>query len=446
MATFNLAGLPSMQVANQNAPSANVNIIPQQPKQNIGLTLLQGAGGVATAKQQYDLAQKAKAQEDQLKLFQSKFGAAYASGDRDALKALAKDYPAQFETIQKGMGLIDQDHKTQVGNAAMDLKIAASQGPQAVAAVAQQYGDTLKQLGIDPNQAVAQYQQDPNKFSQFTDLIGMHAVGPEKYYDIQDKREGRALDRDKLAETIRNNNASNAQGWANIGLRREALQNDVEMRKIAAQQVQLQRNLQAAKTQTEIEAAQQKISENKQKLADTEQVKQAGSGYALEAANIAGRLAGDPNLGNITGTLNNKLPTVRNSSQDLINDANRLYSLMTQDNLKMMKGVLTDRDVAFLGRISSGLNVTDNGIKGSEASVRNQLNQISSRLITGLKQKGYIGQDYQLGQQDPNLYGQQGAVAAPQQQMQQPAVQQAPAPAQQAQPQQQPNFSSLWGG
>ncbi len=35
----------------------------------------------------------------------------------------------------------------------------------------------------------------------------MHAVGPEKYFNIQDKIVGQALNRDKLNETIRSNQA-----------------------------------------------------------------------------------------------------------------------------------------------------------------------------------------------------------------------------------------------
>ncbi len=35
----------------------------------------------------------------------------------------------------------------------------------------------------------------------------MHAVGPEKYFDIQDKLTGREIDRGRLAETIRSNKA-----------------------------------------------------------------------------------------------------------------------------------------------------------------------------------------------------------------------------------------------
>lgn len=65
--------------------------------------------------------------------------------------------------------------------------------------------NTLQQIGVSPEQAWQTYQQSPEGFSQLTDLIGMHAVGPEKYFDIQDKAAGRDIDRGKLAEAIRSN-------------------------------------------------------------------------------------------------------------------------------------------------------------------------------------------------------------------------------------------------
>ncbi|WP_410595125.1 hypothetical protein, partial [Bacillus sp. SIMBA_074] len=56
-----------------------------------------------------------------------------------------------------------------------------------------------------------------------------------------------------------------------------------------------------------------------------------------------------------------------------------------------MSGVLTDRDIVFLGNIASGLNITDKGIKGSEASVRKRLSDIATKLESKLSAQGYAG-------------------------------------------------------
>ena len=116
-----------------------------------------------------------------------------------------------------------------------------------------------------------------------------------------------------------------------------------------------------------------------------EDKKLAGIDMMREASTLARELASDEDLGSITGNME-KLPTFRPSSQDLVNKAQRIESLLTVDNLKLMSGVLTDRDITFLTRVASGINVTDSGIKGSESATRNRLNEIAKKLEEGIAQ------------------------------------------------------------
>lgn len=204
MATFQLAGLPSMQVANQNAPgqpSLSSYDFSQRP--NVGVQLAQGLGAVGQAIQQNEAAQR-------LSEFQKAFGQAYAAGDRDALRQLAATNPEQIETIRQGMGFVDADRNQAMGDMSARLNIAAAQGTEAVMRELATHQNTLQQIGVSPEQAWQTYQQSPEGFTQLTDLIGMHAVGPEKYFDIQDKLTGREIDRGRLAETIRSNQAGEA--------------------------------------------------------------------------------------------------------------------------------------------------------------------------------------------------------------------------------------------
>lgn len=201
MATFQLAGLPSMQVMNQNAPgqpSLSSYDFSQRP--NVGVQLAQGLGAVGQAIGQGEAAQR-------LAEFQQAFGQAYAAGDRNALRQLAATNPEQIQAIRQGMGFVDADKNQAMGDMSARLNIAAAQGPEAVRHELAAHQDTLQQIGVSPEQAWQTYQQSPQGFTQLTDLIGMHAVGPEKYFDIQDKIVGQALNRDKLNETIRSNQA-----------------------------------------------------------------------------------------------------------------------------------------------------------------------------------------------------------------------------------------------
>ncbi|ECO8650574.1 DNA transfer protein [Salmonella enterica] len=183
-----------MQVANQNAPgqpSLSSYDFSQRP--NVGVQLAQGIGAVGQAMRLSD--------------FQKAFGQAYAAGDRDALRQLAATNPDQIETIRQGMGFVDADRNQAMGDMSARLNIAAAQGPEAVMRELSTHQNTLQQIGVSPEQAWQTYQQSPEGFTQLTDLIGMHAVGPEKYFDIQDKLTGREIDRGRLAETIRSNKA-----------------------------------------------------------------------------------------------------------------------------------------------------------------------------------------------------------------------------------------------
>lgn len=190
-----------MQVANQNAPgqpSLSNYDFSQRP--NVGVQLAQGLGAVGQAIGQGEAAKR-------LSEFQQAFGQAYAAGDRDALRQLAATNPDQIETIRQGMGFVDADKNQAMGDMSARLNIAAAQGPDAVMRELATHQNTLQQIGVSPDQAWQTYQQSPEGFSQLTDLIGMHAVGPEKYFDIQDKVAGRDIDRGRLDETVRSNKA-----------------------------------------------------------------------------------------------------------------------------------------------------------------------------------------------------------------------------------------------
>ncbi|EJR2728950.1 phage DNA ejection protein [Salmonella enterica subsp. enterica] len=199
-----------MQVANQNAPgqpSLSSYDFSQRP--NVGVQLAQGLGAVGQAIQQNEAAQR-------ISDFQKAFGQAYAAGDRDALRQLAATNPDQIETIRQGMGFVDADRNQAMGDMSARLNIAAAQGPEAVMRELVTHQNTLQQIGVSPEQAWQTYQQSPEGFTQLTDLIGMHAVGPEKYFDIQDKMVGRQLEQGRLNESVRQADMENSRGWANI--------------------------------------------------------------------------------------------------------------------------------------------------------------------------------------------------------------------------------------
>lgn len=202
--------LASLGSANVNAPQANDanaalayirqnNEDLRSGRDNVGLQALQGIGSVV------DIYQK-QAQAQRKQEFQQAYGKAYASGDRNAMRQLAAQYPDQVDAVRNGMKFVDEDQRSTVGNLAAAARLAAT-SPEAMGTWLQNNAADLQRVGIDPKEVAQTYQQNPQQFGEFVDHLGMAALGPVDYFNAQDKIVGQALNRDKLNETIRSNQA-----------------------------------------------------------------------------------------------------------------------------------------------------------------------------------------------------------------------------------------------
>lgn len=234
MATWNQQGsggfLGGIGLNNTNAPKASDanatlamirenNDLQRSGANNIGLQLAQGLGGLGETYKQQQAQQRDKE-------FQSLWGKAYASGDRDAMRQLMATYPDQAEKITSGMQGISEDVRESLGNIASGYRMAINSGN--ATDYIRKNADELRRLGIDPQHALAMANENPKGAIELADHIGMSALGPDKYFDIQDKIEGRSIDRDKLSETVRSNQASEA-------LTREGHQIQIRGQNISAQ-------------------------------------------------------------------------------------------------------------------------------------------------------------------------------------------------------------------
>ncbi|EEZ5609083.1 DNA transfer protein [Escherichia coli] len=198
---------------NSNAPKASDvsealayirqnNEMERSGRNNIGLQALQGLGSVA---QTY---QAAKQQEADA-AFQKEYAAAIQSGDRQQVRDLMTKYPGQLEKIQSGMKWADEDQRNSIGTLAAGARLASS-SPEAMQSWLQNNANELARVGVDPNSVAQMYQQNPSGFGEFVDHLGMAALGPIDYFNVQDKMAGREIDRGRLAETIRSNQAGEA--------------------------------------------------------------------------------------------------------------------------------------------------------------------------------------------------------------------------------------------
>lgn len=346
MATFQLSGLPNLQIANSNAPQASDantalafirqnNEDQRQGANNLGLQALQAVKDITQTHQQFQQQQKQAA-------FQKKMGEAFSASDINGMRKLAADYPEQMQAIQQGMGFVDANKNQAIGSAAMALKLAAGQGPEAVKGVLMKNADALGHVGINPEDAWQTYQQDPQQFNRYTDLIGLHALGPERYFDVMDKQQGRDIQRGQLAETQRSNQMNDARGWANVGI----AQQGVNLRKLELQDKALERQISRETNQVQLGVLQDKRAATQRELeqAKTDKVDAYNSGMDTMTRTIdtANKVLNSPGFTGYFGTNLNPLSSRFIPGTDAADTSALVDTLRSQgfmSGIQQMKGL-----------------------------------------------------------------------------------------------------------
>ncbi|EIJ8827458.1 phage DNA ejection protein [Escherichia coli] len=348
-----LAGIGGV---NSNAPSVNDigntlqlirqnNDIERSGANNVGLTALQGLSGIAGVFQQEKQAQRQKE-------FQQAYANAYASGDRGALRQLATQYPDQIESVRKGMGFIDEDQRNSIGTLAAGARLASS-SPEAMQSWLQNNAKELTRVGVDPNSVAQMYQQNPSGFGEFVDHLGMAALGPIDYFNVQDKMSGREIDRGRLAETIRSNQAGEALQARGQNL---SYQSAMTGHNIAAQRLALDQQEFGFKMQQAQEKAQQLISEAPKLSVNMEKGIETAVNNATASSNSANSMsalaqqfrAEKPTTG-LFGNAQNMFAKLTGSDTTLRDLRIRQNALVNSQVLKFLPpGPATDKDVEIV--------------------------------------------------------------------------------------------------
>ncbi|HGV9123729.1 TPA: phage DNA ejection protein [Salmonella enterica subsp. enterica serovar Newport] len=348
-----LAGIGGV---NSNAPSVNDigntlqlirqnNDIERSGANNVGLTALQGLSGIARVFQQEKQAQRQKE-------FQQAYANAYASGDRGALRQLATQYPDQIESVRKGMGFIDEDQRNSIGTLAAGARLASS-SPEAMQSWLQNNAKELTRVGVDPNNVAQMYQQNPSGFGEFVDHLGMAALGPIDYFNVQDKMAGREIDRGRLAETIRSNQAGEALQARGQNL---SYQSAMTGHNIAAQRLALDQQEFGFKMQQAQEKAQQLISEAPKLSVNMEKGIETAVNNATASSNSANSMsalaqqfrAEKPTTG-LFGNAQNMFAKLTGSDTTLRDLRIRQNALVNSQALKFLPpGPATDKDVEIV--------------------------------------------------------------------------------------------------
>ncbi|EPP5301288.1 phage DNA ejection protein, partial [Escherichia coli] len=153
---------------------------------------------------------KQQQQQERKAAFQKAYADAYASGDREQMRNLITAFPEEFEEVRKGMSYVDDAQRDDYGNLALKAQVASSLGQGAFGRFMMDNEQEMRRLGIPPETIAEMQVNDPQGFQHFAGNLALFSLGHEKYFDIKDQMEGRDIERGKLAETIRSNQAGEA--------------------------------------------------------------------------------------------------------------------------------------------------------------------------------------------------------------------------------------------
>ncbi|EDX1970068.1 DNA transfer protein [Salmonella enterica subsp. enterica serovar Albany] len=206
-----LAGIGTQ---NENAPKASDinatlglirenNELARSGANNVGLTALRGLAGVADI---YNQEQQQKA----ISAFNKVHADAWASGDPSGLFKFAQENPVFVAQAQQAFSGLNDQQRNDMGDLAMRANVALSQGPEAYSKFITDNKDRLNRVGANADWMIQTGIQNPEQLSHMLTTMSLGALGPEKAFAVQDKMAGREIDRGKLAETIRSNQAGEA--------------------------------------------------------------------------------------------------------------------------------------------------------------------------------------------------------------------------------------------
>lgn len=353
-----LAGIGAQ---NENAPKASDinatlglirenNDLARSGANNVALTGLRGLAGVADIYKQ-------EQQQKALNAFNQVHANAWATGDPSGLFKFAQENPAFVAQAQQAFSGLNEQQRNDMGDLAMKANVALSQGPESYSKFITDNKDRLNRVGANPDWMIQTGVQNPEQLSHMLTTMSLGALGPEKAFAVQDKMVGREIDRGRLAETIRSNQAGEA-------LQQRGQDITVRGQNISAKNAELSREIQRAELQDKVldrqiarETNQIKLDELKQKQADVRQKaeiaradRQAAAQGAVDTFSTAldslNEIEQSPGLSKAVG-IRSAFPTVPGS--DAANFEARLDTFKAQTFLPMVQslkgmGALSDAE------------------------------------------------------------------------------------------------------
>ncbi|WP_258087185.1 DNA transfer protein [Xenorhabdus bovienii] len=132
-----------------------------------------------------------------------------AINDPQKLRELAVTYPSQLQNIQAQLGFRSAQDVAALDSTVNQLQLAISTGdPRNVAAALVQNAEVIQSKGVEPQQLMSMYANNPEQLTEVLNTIKLGTMNAKDQFEVLDKKEVREIDRNKLTETVRSNQAS----------------------------------------------------------------------------------------------------------------------------------------------------------------------------------------------------------------------------------------------
>lgn len=418
-----LAGIGGQNVNAPQASDINAtlglirdnNELARSGANNVALTGLRGLAGVADIYNQQQQQQRQQA-------FQQQYANAFKSGDRNAMRDLAAQFPDQFEAVRNGMGFIDDDQRNTIGNLATRAQLASSQGQAAFGKYLVDNAADMQRVGLNPVDVAAMQQQDPKGFSDFAGNLALFSLGHDKYFDVLDKQQGRRLEQGRLDESIRSNQASEANTIRGQNLTYQSAmtghsiaQQNVNLRRMELDDKKYDRQIARETNDLKLADLQDKRAKNQQDIEQARRDKSDAYNTSMDAMSrtieTAKKVRDSPGFNGYFGVNINPFSNRFIPGTDAADTSALVDTLKSQG---FMSGIQQMRGLGALSN-AEGQKVMD-AIGNLSASQSEASAKASIKAIISTTQKAQERLQQKYGKDIPPIQNAQQAPAAPAQQ------------------------------
>ena len=324
--------------------------------------------GLREADMRQQLFDQQAAEQEKQQQFGVPLKSAWESGDNKSMVDLIASNPEQAESIQKMIGVRDQQQRQAIGNVASQLTAALDNGNvQGAAGIIQANAEPLKAMGQDPAILLQQLQQDPTALRKGADSLMLLTMSPEQVVAYKQKLEDQQIQRDKMSVQVRGQD---------IQMRGQNMTASTAAQRLAFDQgkfgIEMQ---QAAEKADQLKMDAPKLSGNMEKALDTSVADGAASRRSAASLDeLANRGSTDKPTAGLFGSAQSTWNKMTGSDSGLRDLRIRTSQVLNSQALKFLPpGPATDRDVE-LAREGVPTNMDDPSLVSNwlKAQARNE--------------------------------------------------------------------------